>query len=131
MSGEASALGREGRGVSGGVTGRGGGGGAGGCAGCGGSGGCMAAPRDAVGGLLNHELPPPPPVRSGVRIAPIVDPQAAGLGGARLRAAPPQVRSRACVVCVSWMLVTRRPPRPAPTRPVFHASHCPPPEVVD
>lgn len=76
----------------------------------------MAAPRDAVGGLLNHELPPPPPVRSGVRIAPIVDPQAAGLGGARLRAAAPQVRPRACVGFVPWMLVTRCPPRPAPTR---------------
>ena len=81
----------------------------------------MAAPRDAVGGLLNYELPAPPPGRAGgVRIAPIVDPQAAGVGGARLRAVPPQVRSRGHV-----SLPAAGPRPPCPPRPPAAAQ--PPP----
>lgn len=86
----------------------------------------MAAPRDAVGGLLNYELPAPPPGRAGgVRIAPIVDPQAAGVGGARLRAVPSQVRSRGHV---SLPAAGPRPPCPPPP-PAAPSRLLPPPEL--
>ena len=43
----------------------------------------MAARRDVVGRLLNYDLPPSPPPRPSLRMEPLVDAQAAGVGRAR------------------------------------------------
>lgn len=55
--------------------------------------------RDYVGRILNHELPPSPPPRPSLRINPLVDAQAAGVGRGRYGipaagALPPQPPQR-------------------------------------
>lgn len=49
----------------------------------------MAARRDVVGRLLNYDLPPSPPPRPSLRIQPLVDAQAAGVGRSRYGMPPP------------------------------------------
>ena len=50
----------------------------------------MAARRDVIGRILNYDLPPSPPPRPSLRIEPLVDAQAAGVGRARYGGLPPQ-----------------------------------------